>query len=246
MSSDDCKATTNSGKQCKLKANSSGYCHIHDPQKIAERESRQKTDELVNFEIPTRTFSQRREFKTESEVIQSNSMSQELRNSLWNVLSTNFLHSYSKDMFSSFEMYNGKFVDKFIKYIWIIFFKFPLDHLPELKSIIVEKLFQIFQNFEWHEVYSFLEVTINYFQCINLMNEVNVVLERELAKYRFVGTVFTEITNEQEIEMLENAIDDKDFPAVATHLRRALTLMSNRENPDYRNSIKESISAVKV
>lgn len=49
---------------------------------------------------------------------------------------------------------------------------------------------------------------------------------------------------EQEIEMLEQAVDDKNFPAVSTHLKRSLALMSDKENPDYRNSIKESISAV--
>jgi len=244
MSSDNCKAIKKSGEQCKLKANSSGYCHIHDPEKISERESRQKTDELVKFEIPTRTFSQRRGFKAVSEVIQIKSMSQELRISLWNVLSENFLHSYSKDMFGLTKIYNGKFIDEFFKYLWIDYFKLPLDRLPEFQSWKTEEIYAYFQKFEWNEVYDFLEVTINYFQCFKLVNDVNFVLERELAGYRFVGTVFTEITNEQEIEMLENVIDDKDFPAVATHLRRALTLMSDRENPDYRNSIKESISAV--
>ena len=32
-----CKATTSSGAQCRLKANKSGYCHIHDPVKVAAR-----------------------------------------------------------------------------------------------------------------------------------------------------------------------------------------------------------------
>lgn len=32
--------------------------------------------------------------------------------------------------------------------------------------------------------------------------------------------------------------------AVETHLRTALDYISNRENPEYRNSVKESISAV--
>lgn len=44
--------------------------------------------------------------------------------------------------------------------------------------------------------------------------------------------------------MLEEALNDDDCPVVKTHLRRALELLSDRENPDYRNSIKEPISAV--
>ena len=40
-----CKAIKLSGERCKLKATSSGYCHIHDPQKIAEREAQRKAQE---------------------------------------------------------------------------------------------------------------------------------------------------------------------------------------------------------
>ncbi len=42
----------------------------------------------------------------------------------------------------------------------------------------------------------------------------------------------------------ETMLRDSKFAAVAAHLQRALELYSNREIPDYRNSIKESISAV--
>ena len=44
--------------------------------------------------------------------------------------------------------------------------------------------------------------------------------------------------------MLETTLTDSRFPGVAAHLQQALELYANRENPDYRNSIKESISAV--
>lgn len=40
-----CKATNKSGEHCKLKATSSGYCHIHDPQRIAERDEKLKAQE---------------------------------------------------------------------------------------------------------------------------------------------------------------------------------------------------------
>ena len=54
----------------------------------------------------------------------------------------------------------------------------------------------------------------------------------------------TDITNPQEIEMLETALTDSQFVGVETHLQRALALYAQRDDPDYRNSIKESISAV--
>jgi hypothetical protein len=40
-----CKAITASGKECNLKPGASGYCHIHDPAKIAERKAKQKSAE---------------------------------------------------------------------------------------------------------------------------------------------------------------------------------------------------------
>jgi hypothetical protein len=59
-----------------------------------------------------------------------------------------------------------------------------------------------------------------------------------------VDGLFTDITDNQEIEMIEEALSSNDFPSVSTHLKRALELLSDRKKPDYRNSIKESISAV--
>ena len=44
--------------------------------------------------------------------------------------------------------------------------------------------------------------------------------------------------------MLQEALQDGQFVGVSKHLKRALELYTDREAPDYRNSIKESISAV--
>lgn len=196
MSCNICKAVKKSGERCKLKANSSGYCHIHYPEKIAEREARQKANELVKFEIPNKTFSQRRGLKTVSTIIQVESMNQDLRNSLWNVLSANFFLEYSN---SSRASYYGISVDNFVKYIWTDYFKQPLEKLSTLtiiNSMLVEDLLDYFQNREWYEVYDFLEIAINYFKSPQLAKEINFILERELAGYRFVGNGFTPITKE--------------------------------------------------
>ena len=50
--------------------------------------------------------------------------------------------------------------------------------------------------------------------------------------------------SQEEINTVEEAAKDTRFVGVSTHIDRALKLYSDRENPDYRNSIKESISAV--
>lgn len=61
--------------------------------------------------------------------------------------------------------------------------------------------------------------------------------------YRFVDNFVTKITSEEEIDTIEEALNSP-LDAVKEHINRSLELLSDRENPDYRNSIKESISAV--
>lgn len=60
--------------------------------------------------------------------------------------------------------------------------------------------------------------------------------------YRIVNNQVCEIISEGEIKEIEEALESCD--SVRKHLEAALSLMSNRTEPDYRNSIKESISAV--
>jgi len=52
-------------------------------------------------------------------------------------------------------------------------------------------------------------------------------------------------TSEEEIAAIEQALAVPDsLKPVREHLKQSLTLLADKTNPDYRNSIKESISAV--
>lgn len=63
--------------------------------------------------------------------------------------------------------------------------------------------------------------------------------------YRIVSLQIVEITSSIEIEAVEAVINEgKD--SVSTHIKAALQHYSDKINPNYRNSIKESISAVEV
>jgi len=77
------------------------------------------------------------------------------------------------------------------------------------------------------------------------MHACNVVLESELSAYRFVGGLITQVTSEEEISEMEEALETP-FKTVNAHIETALKLMSDKKTPDYRNSIKESISAVEA
>jgi len=66
-----------------------------------------------------------------------------------------------------------------------------------------------------------------------------------MSAYRFVGKFITPIISETEIKEIEKALKSPIEP-VRIHLEEALKLMSDRKDPKYRNSIKESISAVEA
>ncbi len=135
----------------------------------------------------------------------------------------------------------------FSEALWFHFFKEPIDSRPGPSDKILEQIRGRFFGYEWFEVYDFLEFVVGHYQTsatARLAEYLNLILERELSGYRFVSGLLTDITSAQELEMLETALTDSQFPGVDAHLQQALELYANRKNPDYRNSIKESISAV--
>lgn len=186
-------------------------------------------------------FSQRKGITPVSNEIQVGAMNEELRNSLWNVFDV--LIWSSKDFM--WVQYGKPGINNFSENLWFHFYKQPIDSRPEHSTrklaIIREKFF----SYEWYEVYDFIEFVISKFgQNQHLVEALNAILERELAGYRIISGNVVDITGEQEVVMLEEALKDTRFEGVNAHLKRALELLSDRKSPDYRNSIKESISAV--
>ncbi len=137
-------------------------------------------------------------------------------------------------------------LDRFYEALCIKFWKIPVDGAPSDQAESFEHIRDAFFHSKYNEVYDFLEFTIDYFGVLraNLTKALNYVLERECAGYRIVSGVVTDIIDDQEIAALEEALQDSHFAGVQAHLQRALELYTDRKNPDYRNSIKESISAV--
>ena len=110
---------------------------------------------------------------------------------------------------------------------------------------------------KWYSPYDILELCLKYKNMIYQINQnpdfykqlqtnvmsINIILEEEKSGYRVINYEFTPITDEQEIDSIENAMSNP-YGAVSTHMKKALELYSDRNAPDYENSIKESISAV--
>lgn len=196
---------------------------------------------LVAHEFIVR-FSQRKGLTAVAQAIQTEGMSEELRNSIWNALDQ-FLwqrNGFLQVQHGQAQMYS------FSHALWFHFFKLPADQRPDYPLAILNEIRKFFFGCEWYQVYDFLEWVVSYLEKDGAKYEelFNVIFARELAGYRFVGGTIVDITDKQEISMLEQAIDDSQFSGAAAHLKRALELLADRKSPDYRNSIKESISAV--
>lgn len=78
-----------------------------------------------------------------------------------------------------------------------------------------------------------------------LYEEANEVFEREYVGYRFIDEKITPISDKYEVAAVNEALQNIYQP-VREHISKANSLLADRENPDYENSIKESISAVEA
>jgi len=152
-----------------------------------------------------------------------------------------------KSLFATLDSHLGKL----IKSYWSTFFQLPLDLIPEEFEEALQQIRKYFFNFKWYETYDFIENTIEYYPTwyvspnFKFIDDLNNVLERENSAYRIINEHVIEITSEQEIQSIETALENTNqYLGVQQHLNQALKLMSDRQKPDYRNSIKESVSAL--
>lgn len=186
-------------------------------------------------------FSQRMGFTPIESALQTEGMSNALRNSLWNVFD-NLL--WSSDGFIYDKVGHWGYINLFSRELWSNFFKQRVDSRGDSPWAVLEKIRSYFFNAQWFEVYDFVEFVSGTFQNKQLNETVNQILERELAGFRLISGSLVPVTAKEEVEAIKEAIEKIPYKGVVTHLRQALEHLSNRKNPDYRNSIKESISAV--
>lgn len=185
-------------------------------------------------------FSQRIGITPAETVLQTQGINDALRNSLWNVLD---VHIWSHPTFL-YRQHGYGDIETFSRSLWFHYFKKPMDSRPKYPTEILEAMRKYYFGCVWHEVYDFIEYILLAGKNTKLNNAINEILERELSGYRFVMSAFIPVTDEFEIEAVQKALVEGPFSGVHAHLKQAMQHLARRENPDYRNSIKESISAV--
>lgn len=198
-------------------------------------------------------FSQRIGKTPVTKKLQIEGMDESLKNGLWNAFKIHII-----DPLTSGISYRNIFLNLFCKEIWANFFKFPIDTVPVLDIESEAYLRAWFFKAEWYKVYDLMEFVITIdleeiginseIQIYDYIDYCNEIFEREFAGYRFINDCIAPITNEHELNEIEEAISHTETYTCAKganiHLTNSLAKLSDKLNPDYRNSIKESISAV--
>ena len=195
-------------------------------------------------------FSQKYGHKPARNVIQVDRIDTELRNSLWNALDD----YYWKESWRRYKnLCEPEMADIRLLFhkLWKYYIKLTLDTMPPDWEGAYQQVRDYFFSCKWFEVYDIVQFIANEYynptENENFMKDCNTVLEREMSAYRFVGNRIAMITSKEEITEIDEAIASEDLAGiVAIHLQTALDKLSDRQSPDYRNSIKESISAVEA
>ena len=194
------------------------------------------------------SFSERHGHKKPAPMLEEDDLPDGLRNRIWNVLWT--VHFY--EINDRLHGYSSNF-DKLSLRLRHSHFKIPVDERPPRPSaerkLIRDRYFQL----QFPEFYDFLErmagkeISSIYrrgdSRPIQFTKRCNAVFEQERARFRFVSNLITPITSEEEMAEVQLAADTDE---AGSHIRQAIELYRDRTSPDYRNSIKESISAVEA
>jgi AbiJ N-terminal domain 4 len=179
--------------------------------------------------------------------IQTDSFDLELRASLWNLCRRYwFTQSDKSAHFSEDDMYETA------EALYEHYYKIPVDELPYESFAFLDSQRKYFMESKWYNVLEFIEYLCQLFgsdakEKREFHNNMNFVLEREKAGYRIIDGMFVPITNQTELNEIGAVLAAKGkFAPVSEHVKTALSLYSKKPDPDYRNSVKESISAIEA
>ena len=165
-------------------------------------------------------------------------------------LKQRIISAFLKNEFNSYEsddwMYYGDEIhDLLIKIGSPNYFFF---FLAAKRQNIINLQEYLMESNEWYIIFDFIEYyldCISTSKAIEVTNVINRILEEESYGYRVLDKQVVPITNLQELSAIHEAHSTL-FDSVNQHFNKALVLYADRTEPDYENSIKESISAVEA
>lgn len=202
-------------------------------------------------------FSERYGYIRPSDVIIRETITPEIQNAICSC--------YDKlpQYFNQYGIYiGGNEYTEMEKYLWTYFLnrregEFYDQHYDGRIYHVVATQFIEDKGEPWYRKLDLVESTVKYLYAPNVENlrntrvadkfvkQLNYEFQRLNFAYRVVGQEIIEITSQGEINAIEEAQNNTSHN-IKAHLSAALELYARRPVADYRNSIKESISAVEA
>lgn len=183
-------------------------------------------------------FSERNGYENPREVIIREQINVPIQNSIYNWITKIYDENY----------YNPKFKREDIeRYIWVYFLNQRIDRFNRRDDII--RSYILNNSKKWYKKLDLIEELYSQIYtasstCNLYTDYLNSEFQRHNFAYRMVDGHVVEVTSDEEIKSIEGALTTP-IDGVKIHLQTALKhLSASQGEPDYRNSIKESISAV--
>lgn len=193
-------------------------------------------------------YSERNGFKPISEAMIVRDIPTSLQNAICSCYDR--LYRYMHDNLASDRYYYGM-----QRYLWTRFLNKRESEYHYGSNTIT--LYIENKGYQWYRKFDIIEESLSYLKkfdennrnqisCFGyLKNDLNSEFERLNVGHRIVDEYITDIISDEEITAVELAVEKSD-DQVKEHLQNAIMLYSQRPDADYRNSIKESISAVEA
>lgn len=182
----------------------------------------------------TEKFSQRHGYECARAVAQVEGMDDALRNGLWNCI---------VQLIVELNRMGTQFFVEFAETLWDEFFNRTTDDVSYFPSEAASQIREWFMGAPWYRVYDLVEyLAATQRELVPCFSR---VMTREMAGYRIVGSRVVPIVAEEEIDEVEGVLRFGPGP-VAEHIRAAVEALASRDNPNYRESVHESISAVEA
>lgn len=206
-------------------------------------------------------FSDRYAIKVENTIIQTEDFDSRTRVQLQNLLSRLYASVYDNDLY-----YRRTHIQNYLKFVWGSVLSEKVDQritygddkiITEINRIIaegdyddvltlIEAIAQYWDRYLKKEKgYSYFNNQTKSYNNTSIYEYFNAFFKNEYVGYRFIEGRITPISDEFEKSAVEEALKNKYEP-VTNHIYKANILLSDRDNPDYENSIKESICAVEA
>lgn len=178
------------------------------------------------------------------------------------IIICNYLYLYFIDFFKDQNNSNDDLrkteILKLFKSIYIFVYVLPFDEFPNkgtfylYNRLIKDQIISA----SYDDVFTLLEYLCDYLykskisfmffkENKNLYDTLNRIFEEEYVGYRFVNKQIIPITNHEEIEEINSACCTP-FDLVNISIKKSINFIADRKNPDYQNSIKESVLAIET